>query len=114
MPTVLTYDAVEESTYAVEATFYDEDNNLIEPVTVTWSLTSSTGAVINNRSGVSITPATTITIVLQGDDLALLPGENGAVSRVLTVVATYNSNLGSSLPLHDEASFTLLDLRAIT
>lgn len=107
MPTKLTVDADEESTYVVGATFTDEDGDSAVPSSITWTLTDAAGNVINSRENVSITPAASINIVLSGDDLAI--GTNGT-SRRVTIKATYNSSLGSGLPLTGECYFSIADL----
>lgn len=94
--------AKEEGTFVVNVAPEDEDDNPVIPVTARWTLTDSEGNVINNRLHVSLTPAYSMDIVLQGDDLAI-PGSSK--SRILTVEATYNSSLGNDLPLNDDYHF---------
>jgi hypothetical protein len=114
MPITISTKANEESTFALDATFYDEDDLEITPNTVTWTLTDTAGTVINNRTAQSITADTTVTIVLKGDDLALQTGEVGSAKRILTIEAVYDSNIGSNLPLKEAAHFRVVDLKAIT
>jgi hypothetical protein len=112
MPTDLEGKAVEESTYAVVASFFDEETPP-QPVTpnagLSWTLTDEHGNIINNRNAVSISPATSVTIVLSGDDLAL---DSTSEIRVVTVAGTYDSSLGSGLPIKDEARFKVVSLAA--
>lgn len=107
MPTKLTVDANEESTYVISAAFADEDGDSVVPSSITWTLTDASGNVINEREDVSVTPAATVNIVLSGDDLVI--GTNGG-SRRVTIRATYNSSLGTGLPLKDECLFNISDL----
>lgn len=107
MATELTVSAVEESTYVVVAAFTDEEGAAVTPSSVAWTLTDATGNVINSRNSVSATPGTSINIVLSGDDLAI--GTNGT-SRRVTVQATYNSGLGTGLPLKAECYFSIENL----
>jgi hypothetical protein len=111
----LTTLALEESTYVITASFLDEDGSTVVPNvgTVTWTLTDLDGTVINSRSAVAIASASTITIVLQGDDLALQNIEDSGVRKVL-VQAQYDSSIGSNLPLNDEVQFTIDHLVAVT
>lgn len=95
--TTLSDRATEESTYVVTASFYDENDDPVTPTTVTWTLTDEDGVVINSREDVSITPGTSVDIVLSGDDLTC--GNAAHAARILTVDAMYNSDLGSGLPL---------------
>ena len=113
MPTTLALKAVEESTYVVNAAFTDEDGDPVTPNDVAWSLYDRDGTVINSRSGVSLTPDTAVDIVLQGDDLQITGTEDDGV-RKLTLVGTYDSSLGSSLPLTDEVTFTVGDLVGVS
>lgn len=115
MPTYLTTTAEEESTYIVTAAFTDEDGNDAVPDTITWTLTDIAGNVINSRAAVSYnSPASSVDIVLSGDDLALQAGETGNVVRVLTIEATYDSDAGSDLPLKDTATFLIKNIEAVT
>jgi len=110
MSTQLSVRAVEESTYIVTATFLDEDENLVVPNTMTWSLTDIDGTVVNSREDVSETPASVVSIVLTGDDLAV----SGDRTRVVTVSATYDSSYGSGLYLKAAALFDIENLVAVT
>jgi len=75
----------------------------VSPVTLQWTLTDTTGTVINSRENVSvsITAGQEESIIyLEGDDLQLLSGESGkrAVRRRLIIEATYHSQLGVNKP----------------
>lgn len=112
MPTTLTGDsntAVEGSTFVVNIAPTDEDGNAVTPITGAWTLTEENGDVINGRKDVAIDSlSTSMDIVLSGDDL---PGGNQQErTLVLTFEGTYNSSLGSGLPLNDEVRFTLVSL----
>jgi len=114
MPVTLTTHAVEKSTFVITAAFTDEDGNTVTPNAVTWTLTTSSGTVINDREDVEETPASSIDIALKGDDLALQDGEAVKGVRILTVEATYDSDLGSDLPLKESAQFIIDNLVAVT
>lgn len=112
MATQLTSVAIEGSTFVVQVSFTNEDEDAVTPSAITWTLTDGSGAVVNSRSDVSVvTPASTINIVLSGDDLAVT-GYTGQ-ERILTVEATYTSALGSGLPLKAAARFIVEDLVAV-
>ncbi|HDM76324.1 MAG TPA: hypothetical protein ENG51_07620 [Deltaproteobacteria bacterium] len=112
MPTTLTTHAVEKSTFVITVAFQDEQGNSVTPNELTWTLTDMNGNVINNRDQVSITPASSVDIVLSGDDLAL---EGDAPElRVLTVEGTYSSDLGSDLPIKDSVRFIVDNLVAVS
>ena len=70
MPTTLTEAAVERSTYAIAVSFYDEAGKAVEPnAGLTWTLSTSSGVIVNSREKVAIESAETVTIVLHGEDL---------------------------------------------
>ena len=103
--TTLTVLAPEEGTYAITCAFTDETAAAMTPNTLTWSLTDESGSVINSRSGVSIaTPAASVTVVLSGDDLADVAT---TLKRRFGISGTYDSDLGSNLPLKAECKFTI-------
>ena len=105
--------AVEKSTYFPVASFFDEDGNAEDVKTLTWTLTDILGNIINEREDVEVTnPSSVETIVLSGDDLALFA--NDRLRRIITFNATYDSDLGSDLPLNGAAEFTIVQLVSIT
>jgi hypothetical protein len=64
--------------------------------------------VINSRTLVTIAaPASTETIVLSGDDLAVDRAGGDTIKRRLCVIGTYDSDLGTDLPLTREVEFTI-------
>jgi len=109
MPITITETAVEESTFALELALSDEDGAPLTPKSLTWTLTDLAGNVINERADVEITtPASTVTIVLSGTDLAL--PERAAPIRVVTLEGTYDSDLGNDLLLKEEVQFAIRNL----
>lgn len=111
MTAKLKQSANEQSTFAVEVSFFDETGAALIPTAVTWTLTDNTKVVVNGRVAVSITPASTVIIVLSGDDLIIGQHDKG---RYLLIEATYNSTLGSNLPLRDQVFFEVSNLVALT
>lgn len=110
MATRITTKATEESTYIITVSFTDEDGNAVTPNSIVWTLTDLDGTVINSREDVSIgSPASSVDIVLSGDDLQVQSSESGRkyVSRLFTVEAVYDSNAGSDLSLKDDAVFDI-------
>jgi len=97
--------AIEGGTYVISAQFSDELGVTMVPTTVTWTLLDMDGDVINSRSDVSATAATTINIVLSGNDLAMEDNDSG--KRLVLVEATYTSSYGAGLPLKKEYPFTI-------
>lgn len=112
MPTKLKEKAVEGSTYGIKADFIvklpEGDTPVAPNAPLTWSLTDEDGAIVNSRDDIPLTPATSVYIVLSGNDLAL--PDNRPVERFVTVRGTFNSTLGNDLPLVDEVSFQITNL----
>jgi hypothetical protein len=108
--------AMEKSTLVVSLSFTDEAGVSVVPTALTWTLTDAAGAVINTREDVVVsTPATTVKIVLSGNDLAIQAGETAhRVERRLTVEATYTSDLGSDLPMTWAGAFMIENLVAVS
>ena len=115
MPTNLDIIAHEKGTIVVRAAFTDEDGDTVTPASdVLWTLTDTAGTVINSRQDVAVSAAATVNIVLSGDDLALQTGEAGRVERRILVATTYNSSLGTGLPLKKSGAFLIDDLVAVS
>ena len=108
MAAVLDVEALEGSTYVVTASFTDEDGDPVAPNSVTWTLTDSDGDVVNGRLAVVVTPASSVNVVLYGDDLEASPPDGGYL--LFTVEATYDSALGSVLPLKGQARLVVQEL----
>jgi len=104
---------VEKSTYIVTVAFTNEDGDSVIPNSgLNWSLSDLEGNIVNSRTAVALTPAATVNIILSGLDLALVDGKD--TYRVLTVEGTYNSLLGSSLPIKDSVVFLIRNLRKVS
>ena len=113
MPTTFTTPVPnEKGTAVLGVAFTDEDDSAVTPSAITWTLTNINGTIINGRDAESITPATSIDIVLSGDDLALDAGVSD--TRIVTVEYTYSSSYGTGLPEKDQATFSIRDLVAVT
>ncbi len=115
MPIVIeTPRATEEGTYILDFEFKDEDEALVIPTAMVWTLTDVNGVVINGQLDVDIDPLVDSgTIVLKGDDLAIPSGADES-ERIVTFVGTYNSSLGSGLPLTDQVLFPIDNLAGVT
>lgn len=108
----LTSNANEKGTYIVSVTFTDEDDASVTPNSgLTWTLTDLDGNVINSREDVAITEASTIDIVLTDSDLQVVTGHD---RRIVTVEGTYDSSLGTNLPIKEEIRFAITDLVNVT
>ena len=106
--------ALEEGTYVIDCAFTDEDENPVTPKTLTWTLTDVAGNPINDREDEVVpSPSSTESILLQGDDLALLTGETKGTTRILTVEGTYDSALGNDLPIKGSVWFPLEEMAVV-
>ena len=106
--------AKDKSFYGVQVSFTDTDGTAVTPSSITWTLTDSDGTVINSREDVAVaTPASTITIVLSGDDL-----DHSNLVRsdyiVLHVEAVVDSLLGNNLPFRDAIKINVDNLIGIS
>jgi len=113
MATLLSERAQQQSTIIITVSFADENGKAVTPTSVTWSLTDTSESIINSRDDVSITPATSVDIVLSGDDLTLSATEKIAGKRWLIVKAIYNSDYGTGLYMKDSAVFYVDNLRDV-
>lgn len=98
--------AIEQSTYLIDVSFTDQNGAPVTPSTVSWSLCRDDGTYVNNRNAVAITPASTVTVVLSGVDLALDAPADSQM-RVLVVTAVANTTYGVALPFVSETSFQI-------
>ena len=102
--TTLTLKAVDDGTYIITCKFTDADGSSATPITLEWNLKDSSGNTINNRTGVTISPSSSVSIVLSGDDVDYSDG----VHRVFSIEGTYNSSTyGNGLPIKGQAKFDI-------
>lgn len=106
--------AIEQSTYGVVVSFFDEAGAAEDVKTMKWTLTDTAGTVINGKKDVVVAdPGLIETIGLSGNDLAIISDTDDG-KRLFTVEATYDSvQFGNDSPLNGVASFTVIDLTAI-
>ena len=113
LTTTLTTPAPEGGTYGIVFTFDAEPN-----ADLTWSLTDINGTEIHGRTDESVSVVDegdgtyTATVVLSGDDLSL--SEGVGVIRIVLLKGTYDSTLGTGLPIREQAKFSIEDFVAVT
>ena len=100
--------ATENSTYVVLIACLDEAGSAMTPTSCTWSLRNNAGSVVNSRTAVAMTPATSMPIVLLAADLEYT--EVVSTGRYLTVEAVYTSTYGTGLPLKAEYFIPIVPL----
>ena len=115
MPTEITATkAVEKSTFVITATFTDDDDNPVTPDLMKWSLTDKNSVIVNNRENIVLSGlASEMDIVLSGKDLAILEGKSSE-KRFLVLEGTYTSLAGSDLPLNDQLTFVVVNIKKVT
>lgn len=99
---MLSLQLVAGSTGVITASFTDEDGTAVAPNTVTYSLVKD-GSIVNNKEDISITPATSVNIVLSGLDLV-------AGTTKIIINGTYDSTYGNNLPLKMWECFEVIDV----
>jgi len=113
----------EKGAGVIQVSFKDEDNAAVvpNPSTIKWTLTNNppsgtTATVINSREQVDITSGSTVNILLEGDDLALLSDETNDpyAQRVLTVEWQYDSTIASNIDDKAQHVFKIENLKYIT
>jgi hypothetical protein len=108
MAAILAVRAIEQSTYVVTVDFTDENGDPVVPNSIAWTLSTEEGAIQNGQADVVVAPAASIEIVLSGDDLEI--GDAIATNLVLTVDASYDSTLGTDLPLVGQCCVEVIGL----
>ena len=100
-------DAVEQGTYVITGNFTDENSAAVIPVTLKWGLKDLSGNIVNSREDVVIlSPDSTEDVVLSGDDLEI-NGSYFSSQRVFIFDGTYDSSLGSGLPIRESVLFNI-------
>jgi hypothetical protein len=103
--TVITTAAAEEGHRAFDVQFKDELGTTVTPTQIDWYLTDVNRRLID--SATSVSPATTITIVLQGSQLEL--PDTRLKKRFLLVYWEFTSNLGAGIPEYHQIEFDIQD-----
>lgn len=90
--------------FLVNKSFTDVAGTAITPTTITYSLTDGYGNIINSKEDVSVTPDTSVTIVLSNADFNPEEGR----TRIITVEAVYDSvTYGNGLKTSSQNSITI-------
>jgi hypothetical protein len=105
--------AEEEGTFHIICTFDDEDGVDCAPSAIAWTLSDGDGNILNGRDAVAVgSPATSVTITLQGTDLSIVAGQTN--ERLFLIKWTYNSTYGAGLINYKQASFIIDDWKKVT
>lgn len=106
----------EESSPPIVITFTDPDGTAVTPNagTVTWTLTDSSGNIINERSRVTLTSAASITLVLTADDMTLQAGETSRkIRRELLIEYEYDCVYGNDIKDKGLLKFSIENIAAL-
>jgi hypothetical protein len=98
--------ATEGSSYPVSVSMTDSAGSAMTPSSCTWSLYNQSGAVVNSRLNVTMTPSTAMTIVLLAADLDASDSDYNC--RILTIKAVYTSTYGTGLTLNKEYKIPII------
>ena len=111
MPTTLKDIQFDEgSTGKITASFTDAAGAAVVPTSIKWTYTDEDGNVIGTMEDIVVAvPASTISIILSGDDLGVQSATDN-LWRIILVEAVYSSDEGNDLPLNDELHFSIEDL----
>ncbi len=112
MTTSIGIQPAEKGTAIVTLGFTDEDGAVVVPTNLAWQLMRSNGVVVNGRT-FATGSFSGVTIVLSGDDLAILSrGDSGY--RILSIQGIYTSSAGVDLPLKGECKFSISRFVGVT
>jgi hypothetical protein len=97
MATNATVKANSKSTYKVTINWLDDADEPVGPDNLLWTLLNGDSIVVNSRDEVTASVSSGVTnVALYGDDLNVL---TSGIERVFVISGTYNSTLGSNLPI---------------
>lgn len=94
---------IDKASLVLEFQVTNEQGLVVTPISMKWSLVDETDAIVNARENVSVTPASTMSIVLTGNDTAYLEGND---TRKVLIEGTYLSTLGT-LTVKKTVTFTV-------
>ena len=96
---------VEGSTGVITVAFTDTDGVAVTPNTLTYTLIRD-GGIVNSREDVTLTPSSTVNIVLYGNDLL-------AGTTKIIIEGAYDSSIGSNLPIKKWDCFEVIAIPTI-
>jgi hypothetical protein len=109
--------AKQEGSIIIPCTFKDDDDDETPkaPTSITWRLTDDNNNVINDRDSEDVTPAASINILLEGDDLPWLAVDPSDTYSVYLLISwTYNSaTLGTAVSQKEQVEITVVNLAGV-
>lgn len=89
----------------IEVRCMNEEGVYVSPISMQWTLKDEYDAVVNGRENVALTPASTMYIALNGDDIAYVVGNE---TRKVLISGTYLSTHGV-LNVKKTVRFTVIE-----
>ncbi len=112
--TTLTEIAAERSRYSVTLEVKNLAGDIVLPGSLKWTLTDSSGAIINNRDQVVIaSPTASHQLLLYGNDLSVTESLS-RVTRILLIEATYTEGNLAGIPYNHEYHFVVQNFVGIS
>lgn len=99
----LSTEVLEGGTIGVVVSFEDDNGDPAVPNTLTYTLRDAYEEIINSKDKETLTPDTSVTVPLYGDDIP-------AGKVYFIIEGDYDSDLGSGLPLKGYATLNILRL----
>ena len=96
---------IEGSTGVITVAFTDEDGAAVTPNTLVYTLVRD-GKIVYSREAFTLTPSSTVNIVLYGNDLL-------AGTTKIIIEGAYDSSLGSNLPIKKWDCFEVIAIPTI-
>ena len=98
--------AKEEASVFITAVFKDKNKVVVTPTAITWTLKDEEGNIINSREDEEVTPASSVTILLKGDDLPC----TGSLERLIIYFnAEYTDDVTSNVPIKNSQLIIVSD-----
>ena len=102
--------AKEGSSFGIIISFLKEDLvTALTPITLTWSLVDKDNLIVNDREDIVVaTPAASVTIELEGNDLIAVENDEGTHTHLwLVIKGTYTGDTGATKPFTDQVRFSV-------
>jgi hypothetical protein len=105
------FDVNEESNLPITVTVTDSAGVAATPTAFNWSLSTRDGTIVNSRTNVSETPASTVVVTLAADDLQILDQTNDREYRLFTVETDEGD---ADIPVKMQLEFWVKNLKVVT
>ena len=103
MPDVVTTRVPSRSTIKIVGTYTDATGASVTPNNMVWQLSNLDGVTVNSRTGTTLTPGTSNTVLLDGDDTDWSYGQG----RIMTWIGDYDGDGDTGLALNKAVQFEI-------